>query len=355
MNPFKHFLSGLAILSVAIVFNACEENPIPTAPETQKVLTLKKWSLPADATLISATFNIHLSIANDQTVNVHRITSDWEEGVVTWGNFGSGYDGTIRGSFATGTADEVWLSAEITSLVQDWLNGTHPNYGLLLDQAEMNFPRAEFYNRENVGNYPPYLRIEYTTNGGESEYIELLAIADTHIYETFPDLNLGSFPSLATGWGFPGDKEMQSLIKFDIEPTLFVECTRPPIYWQKHTQYGPGNRDSHWDLIQPNGENSEFFLSGYNYYEVFGTLENSYYLLARQYIAVKINVLSGASIPTEIQNVFDNATGLFNTYTPEEIDNLRFWHPVRAQFRIYTYKLALYNWGIVGPGTCGGN
>ena len=52
---------------------------------------------------------------------------------VTWNNFG-GYAPAIEATFnasATG-----WTSVDVTSLVGSWLNGTYPNYGLLLDQVD---------------------------------------------------------------------------------------------------------------------------------------------------------------------------------------------------------------------------
>ena len=222
MNKLKFLSGGLAILLLLTIFNGCQENQSPVAPDNQTIQTLNKWSLPAGATLTSATFHIHLGTANNQTVNIHRITSDWDEMTVTWANFGSAYDGIIRGSFAVGTTNEVWLTADVTSLVQDWLDGTYPNYGLLLDQVAMNFPRADYYSREHVANYIPYLTIVYNTGSG-SVSIDLPAIADTYNYETFPNENYGSSNTLYTGWEFPNDKEKQSLLKFDIG-TANISC-----------------------------------------------------------------------------------------------------------------------------------
>jgi len=216
MNLYKSLLIGLAIFSLTVIFNGCQENQIPIAPENQNLQSLNKWTLPAGSTLDMATLYIRLSIANDQTVNVHRITSDWDEMTVTWGNFGSSFDPSINGSFATGTTNEVWLTVDITSLVQSWLNGTNPNYGLLLDQVAMNYPRAEYYSRENF--YKPYLKLDYTMGGGGSTSIELLAIADTYIYEIEPTVNHGASPVLYTGWLNANDLEKQTLIKFDLGP-----------------------------------------------------------------------------------------------------------------------------------------
>ena len=146
------------------------------------------------------------------------------------------------------------------------------------------------------------------------------------------------------------------LVKFDLEYTSTSqgECTSVPLYWQWHTQYGPGPRDTDWDLIQYNGENSQFFLSGKSYYQVLmqSAWFNDYYSLARQYIAAKLNKLRGASVPAEVQTAFDNATNLLNTYTPAQVAGWNYWHSIRKQFRSNAFKLLNYNWGIIGPGRC---
>lgn len=344
----------LAIISAAILFTNCQNEPTPIEPnQDSNQLELSKFALPEGATFVSATFNINILVATNQNINIHRITSPWEEMVVTWNNFSSSYSPAVEGTFSASTVG--WNSVDITSLVGGWLNGTYPNYGLLLDQVDRTYPRTEYDTREYSNGNPAYLEICYILNG------EVLCdttrnIGDTYIYERSPNDNNGYKGEMYSGWGDEWDMEKQALIQFDLEYTSSTqgECTRVPIYWQRHTQYGPESRDSYWNLIQPSGENSQFYLSGKSYYQVLmqSPWLNDYYTLARQYIGAKLNMLVGASIPVEEQNAYNNATVLFNTYTPAQVAGMNYWNPIRMQFRLYAFKLLRYNWGIVGPGRC---
>jgi hypothetical protein len=78
---------------------------------------------------------------------------------------------------------------------------------------------------------------------------------------------------------------------------------------------------------------------------------NAYYQLAHQYIATKLNFLAGAD-PSEGQEAFDEATDLFETYTPEYIGSLKGNNPLRQQFIGLKSELAQYNGGEIGPGSC---
>ena len=78
---------------------------------------------------------------------------------------------------------------------------------------------------------------------------------------------------------------------------------------------------------------------------------NVYYQLAHQYIATKLNFLSGAD-PSEGQEAFNDATDLFETYTPEYIGGLKGNNPLRQQFIRLKSELAHYNSGEIGPGSC---
>lgn len=356
MWRFKHpLISTVCLIFVAIIFTSCQKEPTPVeSNQDTNQFGLPKFALPEGATYVSATFNVLVIEPSSQNINVHRIISPWDELVVTWNNFGGDYAPSVEGSFNANSVG--WHSVDVTSLVGSWLNGTISNYGLLLNQEDETYPRTVLDTREvDFGPNPAYLEICYTLNG-EVLCDTTRTIGDTYIYELTPDANNGWHGLIYTGLGEQGDLDKQALFMFDLEftSTSQGECTSVPFYWQLHTQYGPQPRDADWGLIQPNGENSEFFLSGKSYYQTLmqPAWFNDYYSLARQYIAAELNTLRGASIPSEIQIIFNSATNLLNTYTPVQVSGLYYWNPVRIQFRLYAFKLLKYNWGIVGPGRC---
>jgi hypothetical protein len=130
-------------------------------------------------------------------------------------------------------------------------------------------------------------------------------------------------------------------------------CTLTLGYWKTHSKYGPAPYDATWAEI---GEDTLFFLSGKTYYEVLWTAPagNAYYILAPQYVAAMLNMLNGASVPSEVQAAFDEATVLFETYTPAQIAALKgkAGNELRSQFIRLAELLDKYNNGQIGPGHC---
>lgn len=129
-------------------------------------------------------------------------------------------------------------------------------------------------------------------------------------------------------------------------------CTLTPGYWKTHSSYGPAPYDDTWAQI---GEDSPFFFSGQTYYEVLWTNSsggNAYYILARAYIAAKLNQLNGASVPAEVLSAFDSATALFSnpTNTPAYVGGLK--GSARATWINLAYILDRYNNGLYGPMHC---
>jgi len=352
----KPILSFLLSALLTLTLTSCQEEPTTLiSPEGQN-LSLEKLTLPSGATLDYAKLWIYsIREPKGNTTYAHKVTSNWQECEVTWNSFNNGFSPTVVGSFPN-VLPAGWKSITITSLVNGWISGTITNYGVLikenLNDPGYIFERSQYHSLETNYGFPPYLEICYTING--QQYCDTTrAIADVHMWQAVPDNNYCLADILVTGARVIGQEEI-SLLKFDLEISG-DGCTRTQIYWKRHTQYGPKQRDANWNLIQPNEENTIFFSSGKSYYQVLYThpIGNAYYFLAKQYIASKLNLLSGASIPAEVQTAFDNATALFNTYTPAQIGGLRFFHPIRVQFRQCTFKLRAYNWGIIGPGRCG--
>lgn len=130
-------------------------------------------------------------------------------------------------------------------------------------------------------------------------------------------------------------------------------CTLTPGYWKTHSGYGPAPYDETWAMI---GEDTPFFLSGQSYYNVLWTPPrgNAYYILAHAYIAAELNQLNGASIPGDVLSAFNEATGLFGTYTPAQIAALKgkTGKELRGQFTSLAETLDAYNNGYLGPGHC---
>jgi len=129
-------------------------------------------------------------------------------------------------------------------------------------------------------------------------------------------------------------------------------CTLTPGYWKTHSKYGPAPYDDTWALI---GEDTIFFLSGLSFYEVLWTEPsggNAYFILAHAYIAAQLNVLNGASTPSDVATALSDATALFGLYTPEDIGALSGNDPVRKSFVKLAETLDDYNNGLSGPGHC---
>ena len=137
-----------------------------------------------------------------------------------------------------------------------------------------------------------------------------------------------------------------------IPSTEELGCTLTKGYWKNHSEFGPAPYDDTWAAL-PDGASTDFFLSGKSYHGVLRTPPkggNGYYILAHQYIAAELNMLSGASIPEDTADDWDDATDMFNTCTPEEIAGLKGGE--RWPWVMLAESLDQYNNGLAGPGHC---
>ncbi len=96
--------------------------------------------------------------------NIYNITVDWDEsswpenthiphGTTVWANYVFDADG--------------WHQIDITPLVQEWLDGTTPNYGLVIEAIPGN-KFSKFYSKEAASTVRPYLELFGAT--GIDEY-----------------------------------------------------------------------------------------------------------------------------------------------------------------------------------------
>ena len=148
----------------------------------RKMNSAIKFSLtdvPAGSTIVSATLNLNLfrSVGSQtDVVEAHRITRDWTEGAgaansgATWNRYdglnnwttpGGDYDPAVAGSFVASSIE--WKTMTVTNLVQSWVSGAVPNYGMLLlsPPAPGNNEKRFYTSDDNRIQMRPYLSICY--------------------------------------------------------------------------------------------------------------------------------------------------------------------------------------------------
>jgi hypothetical protein len=201
-------MAGLGAIS-------CQDSTNIIEPQNQRPSTGPTLALHT-VTLDSAIFSIYVGYANGQTVNVHRATADWTENIVTWNSFNEQFDPAVFGSFI---ANPLGMrSVDVTSLVQGWLDGTYPNYGLLIEQGITPLTAYNSSEWPYGVNLRPMLKIYFTTSSGPQCVIIQRGVAgaveDAYINEALPDANTGAVDQLYTGQ--ISNLEKQSLIKFSM-------------------------------------------------------------------------------------------------------------------------------------------
>ena len=140
-------------------------------PDGQVVRSLIKFDLseiPAYASIDSALLRVRYISYYDypnysRTITSYRISSNWNENSVTWNTAPT--IGQSYGSVSLVAADGGfgWHSIDITALVRGWVNGTLPNYGVMLrgpEHAGSDSSWRGFATKES--GYPAYLQITYT-------------------------------------------------------------------------------------------------------------------------------------------------------------------------------------------------
>jgi hypothetical protein len=130
--------------------------------------------IPAGASVTSARF--YLVPQDDRTgqaTYLYRLTSGWSESSATWsspwlepgGDFGDSFSYAQILNEQKNCAIEV----NITGLVQAWVDGDFPNYGILLSTEGSN-PPMRYTAKEDSANpeEAPRLLVSYTTGSRQS-------------------------------------------------------------------------------------------------------------------------------------------------------------------------------------------
>jgi hypothetical protein len=136
-------------------------------------------------------------------------------------------------------------------------------------------------------------------------------------------------------------------------------CTLTQGYWKTHNDdfWGGAPDDPTWyDLLPGLGASAVFFPATGNTFTYFDAMwtapaGNAYWILARQWIAAKLNYQAGSSGGLEVDQALAFGEALFSSYTPAEVAT---WtnETGRHDVIMAAAALATFNEGVSGPGHC---
>lgn len=123
--------------------------------------------IPYKSQITSAKLRVYDRWHNDNgasgTTNIARVTETWDENTLCW-NLMPESSGLYLAESVSPPGVDTWSDWDITTLVQEWVNLEHPNYGLAIVNNNEESYRVDwqFYNRYyNNGSHASYIEIEY--------------------------------------------------------------------------------------------------------------------------------------------------------------------------------------------------
>jgi Tfp pilus assembly protein PilX len=150
--------------------------------ETRALLTVDLSTVPSGSEVVSAVLeikveNVHV-LASGAEITAHRLTRAWNEANASWANYdillvlgqpwttaGGDYDAEPAARLAV-DGTKGWKSLDLTTLVQDWLAGRLPPYGVLL-KANSNLDDFKFFSSDQTNAADrPKLVVQYVCRCG---------------------------------------------------------------------------------------------------------------------------------------------------------------------------------------------
>jgi RHS repeat-associated protein len=147
-----------------------------------------------DAIVLNAKLSMHLNsktTSNTAPVTVHRVTNEWftdatwnkRDGLfnINWTTPGGDFEAAPAGRVASVGGSLGWQHWYPTNLVQDWLDGSAANHGVLIKQENENVNNVLRFGSSLDSNYPQ-LRITYHWRTGLRPFYTLESdqLSDRH-------------------------------------------------------------------------------------------------------------------------------------------------------------------------------
>ncbi len=149
--------------------------PDPDNGKYGEVISIVSWdisSIPSNAIIQSVSITFNLYNLSSGEFNLLEATGSWTETTTTWNSFGSNIGSTVLGTILAGILGEniIDLNSSGINLVQNWVNGSNSNNGIIIKEKNSNNDGI-FFNSREAANGKPKLTIIYSLpgSGGDTE------------------------------------------------------------------------------------------------------------------------------------------------------------------------------------------
>jgi len=215
--------------------------------------------IPKTARILNATLSLYADQHSSwkETIDpfIMPVTTPWDEvsatwltasGATRWQSKGGDYDYFTFSFFDNAILYDktnTWHTADITNLTQFWVDGSRPNYGMMIDEIKQGSSKAHrFVSREGPEELRPNLKVTYVDQGAMQPADSFLhpgiaARADSHVYQhlgqnfemllaDLDELGAKTFWPIPDNIGTQNDAYVNAFLARGIDPVVTISLNR---------------------------------------------------------------------------------------------------------------------------------
>ncbi len=203
-----------------------DQDPVTsTYGEVASVIQWDVGTIPSTATVTSASIVFNFTNSSSGTYSLFEQTGAWSEATVAWNDMSAG--STALGTVATGSFGITTINLNSTGidLVQDWVDGSVSNNGIIIKTDGTNDGIAADSSEGGIISSRPKLIINYDNAGGSTTVdfqdsvlpdTNYAGTRDTFLEEANPTTNYGTNSDLKADGPSGTGVEQIPLISWDI-------------------------------------------------------------------------------------------------------------------------------------------
>ncbi|RYZ36414.1 MAG: DNRLRE domain-containing protein [Myxococcaceae bacterium] len=151
---------GVDVHAVSSLFD-CQGNSSNVIHQ-EALLRFDVSAIPSSATVHNATLQLY-AVTQPNAIQVHAANAAWSESTATYSSFNQQFDPTVEATIASILVLSP-RTANVTSLVASWVNGSRTNNGFLLEAspALLSVPAILYSSESTSVTERPGLEVCYT-------------------------------------------------------------------------------------------------------------------------------------------------------------------------------------------------